>query len=106
MARVLQDLSHDLRLFGKLDTPGSVEGMPHWGARHYTRLTRTHIFAAKVLASALRRRPDRIISSHVNFGSVAHLAKRARGMKVTLVAHGIDVHPGLPPDTLAALRAA
>jgi phosphatidyl-myo-inositol dimannoside synthase len=106
MALGLQDLSHDLRLFGKLDHPGSLNGIPLWGAGYYTRFSRNHIFAAKVLTSVLRRRPDQIVSSHVNFGPVANLAKKTRGAKFTLVAHGIDIHPGLPPETLAALRAA
>jgi glycosyltransferase involved in cell wall biosynthesis len=106
MALGLQSLSHDLRLFGKLDRPGSVNGMPLWGAGNFTRFSQNHVFAARVLTSVLRRHPDRVISSHVNFGPVAHLAKRMRGVKFTLVAHGIDIHPGLPPETLAALRAA
>lgn len=106
MALGLKELSHDLRLFGKLDYSGSFHGIPLWGAGQFPGFSRKHLFAARVLTSVLRRRPDQIISSHVNFGTVANLAKRTRGIKFTLVAHGIDIHPGLPPDSLAALRAA
>lgn len=69
-------------------------------------MSRNHVFAAGCLASAVRYRPDHIISTHVNFGPVAHIASRMLGTKFTLVAHGIDMHPALPAATLAALRAA
>ena len=69
-------------------------------------MSRSHIFAARTLAAAARHRPDHIISTHVNFGPVAHIAKRTLGTPYTLVAHGIDIHPGIPRSTLAALRAA
>ena len=42
----------------------------------------------------------------MNFGPAAQIAKRAFGTPYTLVAHGIDIHPGLPSETLAALRGA
>jgi glycosyltransferase involved in cell wall biosynthesis len=42
----------------------------------------------------------------LNFGPVAHWAKRVFGTSFTLVAHGIDVHSGLSHARVAALRAA
>lgn len=42
----------------------------------------------------------------MNFGRIAHYVKRANGTPFTLVAHGIDIHSGLPKATLGALRAA
>ena len=67
---------------------------------------RTFSFASRCLRSAVRQRPARIVSTHVNFGRVAHMAKRASKTPYTLVAHGIDIHRDLPRATIAALRAA
>ncbi len=80
--------------------------MPLAGTRRYSRVSQSKAFALRALASIGRRRPDHLISTHVNFGPAAHIAKRAFGTPYTLVAHGIDIHPGLPGSTLASLRAA
>jgi glycosyltransferase involved in cell wall biosynthesis len=106
MARGLRDLGHSLRLYGKNDRRGGWPGYDLTGAGFMGGLgpVQTMEFAAASLAGAARHRPDHIISTHVNFGPVAQLAKRMFGTPFTLVAHGIDVHPGLPPRTLAAMR--
>jgi glycosyltransferase involved in cell wall biosynthesis len=80
--------------------------MPTWGTKTYTGISRSHVFAGGLLLAVARYRPDHIISTHVNFGPVAQIAKRMFGTSFTLVAHGIDVHPGLPEPSLAALRSA
>lgn len=85
MARGLVELGYDVRLLGKTNRS-------------------TATFVAFGLASVARERPDHIISTHVNFGPAAQLAKRFFGTPFTLVAHGIDVHQGLPARTLAAMR--
>jgi glycosyltransferase involved in cell wall biosynthesis len=103
LALGLRDVGHDVRLFGKTDLPGDLEGLPVIGTGQYSTVSRSHVFAARVLASAMRHRPDYIISTHVNFGPVAHLAKRLFGIRYGLVAHGIDIHPALKPEILAAL---
>ncbi len=102
----LRDLGHDVRLYGKTDKRGTFEGLPLWGTRSYPRGSRTHVFAAGALLAAGRRRPNHIISTHVNFGPVAEIALRTFGIPFTLVAHGIDIHPGLPASVQSALRAA
>lgn len=102
----LRDLGHELRLFGKADMPGEWDGMPVWGAGKYSRGMRSPIFAGAVLAACARHRPDHVISTHLNFGAVARLAKRGTGTSFTLVAHGIDVHDGLSSVRHAALRSA
>lgn len=102
----LQKLGHDLRLVGKMDAPGAWRGLPLWGAGACSRPWQTPAFVAVALASCARYRPDHVISTHLNFGPLAHLAKRAFGAPFTLVAHGIDVHDDLPPARRAALRAA
>jgi glycosyltransferase involved in cell wall biosynthesis len=106
LALGLNDVGHTLRLFGLMDSTSKFCDLPLHGTGQYTRVSRSHVFAARTLASAAWRRPDHILSTHVNFGPVAHLAKRSLGIPFTLVAHGIDVHPGLPPATIAAMRAA
>jgi glycosyltransferase involved in cell wall biosynthesis len=106
LATALRDLGHDVRLFGKADRASTFERLPLVGARRYSGLSQSRIFALRAVASAGRRRPDHIVSTHVNFGPAAHIAKRAFGTPYTLVAHGIDIHPGLPPATLAAMRSA
>lgn len=106
LALGLEEMGHDVRLFGKIDRPGSFSGMQLWGTKRYTGLTRSHVFGAGLLLAVARQRPDHIISTHVNFGPVAQIAKRLFGTSFTLVAHGIDVHPGLPEPSLSALRAA
>jgi glycosyltransferase involved in cell wall biosynthesis len=106
LALGIRALGHDARLFGKLDVPGKFDGMPLWGAKRYTRMSRSHAFAGRALLAAARHRPDHIVSTHINFGPVAQVAKRAFSTPFTLVAHGIDVHPGLSGASLAALRSA
>lgn len=85
MARGLTELGYEVRLLGKTN-----------------RSTARFVFFG--LASVARERPDHIISTHVNFGPAAQLAKRFFGTPFTLIAHGIDVHQGLPERTLAAMR--
>jgi glycosyltransferase involved in cell wall biosynthesis len=106
LASGLRHLGHDLRLFGKADRSSVVNQIPLSGTRGFSSVAQSQVFALKALASAFRRKPDHIVSTHVNFGPAAHIAKRALGTPYTLVAHGIDIHPGLPHDTLAAIRAA
>jgi glycosyltransferase involved in cell wall biosynthesis len=103
LALGLNELGHDVRLFGKADRTSDFAGMRLIGSGQYTRVSRSHIFAARALASAARHRPDYIISTHVNFGPVARLAKQLLGIPYGLVAHGIDIHPALKPEVFAAL---
>jgi len=102
----LHDLGHEVRLIGKLDTLAAWHGFPLLGAGRYPRLFQSAGFAAMALTSCARHRPNHVISTHLNFGPLAHLAKRAFGTPFTLVAHGIDVHDGLSSARRAALCAA
>jgi glycosyltransferase involved in cell wall biosynthesis len=104
MVNGLQELGHSVRLYGKNDRSGTWPGHHLTGSGIFVKPVRTIRFAASGLAGAGSHRPDHIISTHVNFGPVAQLAKRMFGVPFTLVAHGIDVHPGLPLRTLAAMR--
>jgi glycosyltransferase involved in cell wall biosynthesis len=42
----------------------------------------------------------------VNFGPAARIANRLFGIPYTLVAHGIDIHAGLPQRTIESIRGA
>lgn len=106
MCAALAELGHELRLFGKADRRGLWQGHPLHGAGAHRIVPRTAAFAGTALVAAVRYRPDRIISTHLNFGPAARIASRLTGAPFTLVAHGIDVHGRLPRATLAALRAA
>lgn len=106
MASGLHALGHDVRLFGKLDGPGTWDGLQLWGAARAPRRFKTPLFSAGTLCSVVRHRPDHLVSTHVNFGPLAHAAKRAFGTPYTLVAHGVEVHEGLSPARRAGLRAA
>jgi glycosyltransferase involved in cell wall biosynthesis len=66
----------------------------------------TSAFVAKCFAALVKTRPDHIVSTHVNFGPAAYLAKRMFGVPYTLVAHGIDIHPQLPERTTTSIRKA
>ena len=100
----LRELGHDLRLFGKSDCAGTWQNFPLWGAgRSATRL-QTPRFAAGLLAACGHRRPDHVISAHLNFGPVAYLANRLFDIPYTLSAYGIDVHEGLSTSRRNALR--
>ena len=105
LAAGVNDLGHDAHLFGKLYASGSWNGMQLSGCGN-SAIAQKQRFAALCLASCGFRKPDSVISTHVNFGPVAHLAKKLMGTQFTLVAHGIDVHTSLPRTTIAALRAA
>lgn len=106
LALGLKEQGHDVRLFGKHDHSGSWPGFQLWGAGHYATSLKTPRFAAGGFSSAVRHRPDHILSTHVNFGPAAHVVKRVVGTPFSLVAHGVDIHPRLPRRTIASLRAA
>ena len=51
-------------------------------------------------------RPERVISTHLNFGPVARLLRQVCGTPYSLVAHGIDVNRDLSIERIQALREA
>jgi phosphatidyl-myo-inositol dimannoside synthase len=72
----LRQDGHDVKLYGKDDRS-------------------TAFFAASAIGGAGAGRPDVVISTHINFGPAARLAKGLFHVPYVLVAHGIDVHPQL-----------
>ena len=68
--------------------------------------SQTPVFAASLLWAGIKRRPELVISSHINFLPVARLLKRLRGTRYVGVAHGIEIWGNQRPAVRAALRAA
>lgn len=96
-----------IRLFGRWDVPGerwgswTIQGAGAWPAS-----LQGAVFSALIFRAAWRRRPHFILSTHVNFGPVARLLKRLRGIPYGIVAHGIDVDQRLSSSRIRALREA
>jgi glycosyltransferase involved in cell wall biosynthesis len=84
-----------VQLIGKLDRPGFWDAFSVCGAGDYLPVLQKPGFAVTALSACAWQRPDHLISIHLNFGPLAHWAKRAFGTPFTLVAHGIDVHNDL-----------
>ena len=72
-----------------------------WPAR-----LRTGAFTAQLLGSALRRKPDLILSTHVNFAPMAAWLKRLQPVRFAAVAHGVDVWGSQRRMVTRALRRA
>lgn len=106
LAGALQVQQHDLVLCGRDDVRGSWLGLPLHGSGAVPEPLRKVTFALQLLAHVLRRRPRLIITTHVNFSPIAMLAKRLFGVRYVVVAHGIDIHPGLSDTRKRALREA
>lgn len=95
-----------VQLFGRDDRDGEWGGMQVRGAGAVAAPVRKLAFAARLLAQVFRHRPAWIITTHLNFAPVGWLAKRLLGVRYVVVAHGIDVHPGLSRMRKIALRRA
>ncbi|MDJ0795462.1 MAG: glycosyltransferase family 4 protein [Calothrix sp. MO_167.B12] len=67
---------------------------------------RTLIFALKILIIGFLRRPNLIISTHLNFIPVAYWLKKLSGIPYWTVAHGIDAWNIQKPALQNALKAA
>jgi len=106
LAFALHQLGHELFLAGKLDHPVEWNGSRLWGVGNSPAIARNSAFATGVLAQCARQKPDKIISTHINFGPVAQFAHRSLGIPYKLVAHGIDVNEHLSPLKKSALRGA
>lgn len=95
-----------VQLFGRDDRDGEWDGLRVRGAGAIPAPLRKLAFACRLLAILFRHRPAWIITTHLNFAPVAWLAKQLLGVRYVVVAHGIDVHPGLSRMRNIALRRA
>lgn len=106
LAIALQGQKYQLVLCGRDDLNGYWNGCPVRGAGAVPAALRKIAFACQLLGLVIKRRPCLIISTHLNFAPVALLAKRLLGVRYVIVAHGIDMHPGLSNLRKLALRRA
>jgi glycosyltransferase involved in cell wall biosynthesis len=67
---------------------------------------RTPAFAAALLGRGLLRRPDLVITTHLNFSAAARWLKRLAGVPYWVVAHGIEAWDVRKPHLRTALREA
>lgn len=104
LALGLRELGHQLRLGGLLDASGTWRGFRIFGAGGRPAWLRRPLFALQCALHCRRDDPREIVSTHVNFGPLAMALRQYRRPGVTLVAHGVDVHPGLSRLRLHALR--
>ncbi|CAN5213260.1 glycosyltransferase family 4 protein [soil metagenome] len=106
LAKALSGLGHRLSLFGRDDLDQDWGASRLRGAGGHPLWARKVTFSFQLLGMAWRERPAVIISTHVNFAPVALVAKLLFGTRYVVVAHGIDVHPGLSRMRILALRRA
>lgn len=95
LALSLQGQGHRLVLCSLDDMDGSWSGSRVRGTGGIPRVFRKLAFACRSLGLIVLQRPSLLITTHLNFAPVAMLAKRLLGVRYVVVAHGIDVHPGL-----------
>lgn len=106
LASAMLEQGHTLRLYGKLDAGQDWNGQIVRGCGDLPSRLQTPAFATRVMAGCFRSHPDWVVSTHLNFGPLARMARRLTGSSYALVAHGIDVHPALSSTRLLALREA
>ncbi len=106
LAISLQGHGHQLVLCGRDDIDGSWNGGRVRGTGAVPNVLRKLAFSCRLLWLMLLQRPSLVISTHLNFAPVALLAKRLLGVRYVIVAHGIDVHPGLSSLRKLALEQA
>ncbi len=94
----------------KNDLPGDIpdgltanrfSGCGHWPVR-----LRAPRFALECLLHVWRERPKLIVSTHLNFGPIARIAKLRFGAPYVLVAHGVEAWQVNSAARLKALREA
>ena len=84
-----------IRVLLKNDLPEAVHrnnGLGHANVYgRWSAFLRRPAFVSECLRRAWREQPQVIVSTHINFGPVARMARRLTGVPYVLVAHGIDV---------------
>jgi glycosyltransferase involved in cell wall biosynthesis len=106
LAMGLKALGHEVGLGGLVDRSGPWGGCAVFGAGAAPGWARRVVFAGQCLGRAGLDRPQEIVCTHLNLGPLALVGRWLCGARTTLVAHGVDVHPGLSSWRLRALRRA
>lgn len=80
-------IKHDTKL--PEDNPYSKKTHFYFSG-YYPLKLRTPLFAAQLIGNALIKKPNLVISTHLNFAVAAYWLKRLNGTPYWVVAHGID----------------
>jgi glycosyltransferase involved in cell wall biosynthesis len=83
----------DYEVFLKHDTQASTEFSAKtrfYCAGHWPLSLRTVAFAGQLLGHGLRKRPDLVITTHLNFTLAAYWLRRLTGIPYWTVAHGVE----------------
>lgn len=65
---------------------------------------RTFLFAMQIIINALYKKPDLVITTHLNFSIVSYLLKRFRGISYWTVVHGVEAWDIQRPNLKIALQ--
>ena len=93
LAEVLPQVDQDIFSLHDRQTPVVVTEHPLQGFHCFGKIpakVRIPSFAAAVLTQGLLKRPNLIISTHLNLGVVAHYLKKLTGIPYWVVAHGFE----------------
>ncbi len=106
LAMGLRALGHEVDLGGLVERGGPWGGFAVFGAGAAPGWARQAMFAGQCCGRAGLDQPEEIVCTHLNLGPLALAGRWLCGARTTLVAHGVDVHPGLSRWRLWALRRA
>jgi glycosyltransferase involved in cell wall biosynthesis len=87
----LRDLRYSVQLHSKVDATQQWQGFPLIGSGTFSPSLRSAGFGVQVTRSFLLRRPDIIITSHLNFSPLAISLSALTTARCYVAAHGIDV---------------
>ncbi len=111
LAEALENCQADLKfsLFSKHDFNPSTRSQnlptyPLHGTGAWPTALRTAAFSGQLVWSSLRQRPNLILSTHLNFISIAYWLKRLAGIPYWVVAHGIEAWNLEKPALQVALQ--
>ena len=65
---------------------------------------RTLLFAAQIIINGLYKKPDLVITTHLNFSIASYLLKRFRGISYWTVVHGVEAWDIKRPNVKVALQ--
>src|SRR6476661_5983356 len=98
LAKGLHAIGHDVSLYSRYDRTGTWNTLSLWGAGRSPAKLQIPYLAAGLYNACASHRPGYIVSTHMNFGPVAHLLQRTVGTRYALVVHGVDIHVRVSED--------
>lgn len=94
-------LKHDTKVVGEYQFSNRTKF--HFSGKWHHKI-RTPAFAAQLISSGIRLRPDLIITSHLNFTEAAYCLKKLTGIPYWTIAHGVEAWNIKRPSLQTALR--